>query len=96
MNRRSFLKRMFGVAGAIAAGPVALKVAAELLPKAVAPTVNPAWINAPFEASFIIPVEELLAQTTWYWNELSLKNLMRGVDEHACIKPFYPTQTTPK
>jgi hypothetical protein len=94
MNRRSFLKRLLGAAGAIAAGPVALKVAAEIFPQAplcnlAEEAINNAWVSAPYEAQFIIPVEELMAQTTWYWNDLALKNLTRNVS-HLAIKPYHP------
>ncbi len=92
MNRRSFLKRLLGAAGAIAAGPVALKVAAEIFPQApLCNLAEEAIINtATWESGFIIPVEELMAQTTWYWNDLTMKNLTRGLADHVTIKPYYP------
>ncbi len=85
MNRRNFLKRIFAAAGAVAVGPVALKVAAELLPST--PGINPAWVNAPYEAEFLIPSQEVIdnlcLRTAWYWHEESLKNLMDGVRKIA-------------
>jgi hypothetical protein len=89
MNRRSFLKRLLGAAGAVVAGPVALELA-----KKVAPT---------FESGFIIPAaevkayvappvydlycgsemaEELMLRTT-----LALKNLTQATAKLA-VQPY--------
>lgn len=84
MKRRDFLRSMIGAMGAVALGPMALEMAKK---------------TPPIEASFIIPpqeiydwlvpptiemVDELVARTTLYWNELALKNFMEGMRQISC------------
>ncbi len=101
MNRRNFLKRIFAAAGAVAVGPVALKVAAELYPAPVGPGVITASVLDRITRDLLAPkaipiydlyigreaAEALVGQTARYWNELCLKNLSDGWAQFA-VAPY--------
>lgn len=69
MERRSFLKRLaIGVAG-VATGTTGVKAIAEALSTLpIPPTINPAWINAPYEIGFLFGADafERLARPSPY------------------------------
>ena len=103
MNRRSFLKRVFAAAGAVAVGPVAIKVAAELYPSPADPRIITASVldritrDLMEKSASQIPMydcyvssevaQDLMGQTAKYWNSLMLKNLSDGWAELA-VRPY--------
>ncbi len=88
MNRRNFLKRILAAAGAVAVGPVALKVATELFPAPVDPNIITGSvldkIYADLAAKSAGPTydfyvsSEVAQDLLKYWSDLHLKNLSDG------------------